>query len=598
MSDSSETTRMVSLPARIGHYAIVRKLGEGGMGVVYAARDERLQRTVALKTMSSRHRDETRAQAVLARGRAAASVNHPNVCQIYEIGEDDGELFIAMELLEGEALSERLGSGPLQRRRGGADRARHARRALGASRARHRPSRSQAVEHVSHAGTASSCSISVWRARSASRARSDDRPDHARHRAWARRATWRPEQVTRRAGRRPHAICSPWARSCSRCWPGGRAFAGRTVVEILHATLTTSSRRRSPARRGRGASTACIRRALAKKPAERPAVRRGDGRGAARHSESMDERQPPVLARALTRARRAAVPRPASRSRNGLSGVQPAGRDHDVARRASGRSSCARALRAARFAGEAPDLKALAAEADVDRVVMGTLLRSGDQLRAVGAARRGAGRDAAHLAHRPGAARRPVPAAGRHRPARGRRAGAAAGGRERHRPRPMRRTTPRAYELYLRRTSSPARYGGLPEGARAVRAEPRARPELRPGVGAPRALPSRDRQVHRRRRTTATAAPSRHSAGRSSSTRDLTLAHKFYANLEAETGQPRDALVRLAGRGQAPRQRPRALRGARPRLPLLRALRAVDRRARRGAAARPERAVRASSRRC
>ena len=84
---------------------------------------------------------------------------------------------------------------------------------------------------------------------------------------------------------------------------------------------------------------------------------------------------------------------------------------------------------AARFAGEAPDLKALAAEADVDRVVMGTLLRSGDQLRAVGAARRGAGRHAADLAHRPVVARRSVPAAGRHRPARGRGAVAAAGRR-------------------------------------------------------------------------------------------------------------------------------------------------------------------------
>ena len=83
------------------------------MGVVYAARDERLERTVALKTMSSLASDETARKRFWREARAAASVNHPNVCQIYEIGEDGGELFIAMELLEGEALAERLRRGPL-----------------------------------------------------------------------------------------------------------------------------------------------------------------------------------------------------------------------------------------------------------------------------------------------------------------------------------------------------------------------------------------------------------------------------------------------------------------------------------------------------
>src|SRR2546425_6510915 len=105
------------LPARIGHYAIVRKLGEGGMGVVYAARDERLERAVAVKTMSSLASDETARKRFWREARAAASVNHPNVCQIYEIGEEGGELFIAMELLEGESLAERLRRGAL----GGAD---------------------------------------------------------------------------------------------------------------------------------------------------------------------------------------------------------------------------------------------------------------------------------------------------------------------------------------------------------------------------------------------------------------------------------------------------------------------------------------------
>jgi serine/threonine protein kinase len=101
------------VPARIGHYAITHKIGEGGMGVVYAARDERLDRQVALKTMSSLGDDETARRRFWREARSAASVNHPNVCQIYEIGEDAGQLFIAMELLEGEVLAERLRRGPL-----------------------------------------------------------------------------------------------------------------------------------------------------------------------------------------------------------------------------------------------------------------------------------------------------------------------------------------------------------------------------------------------------------------------------------------------------------------------------------------------------
>ena len=100
-------------PHRIGPYVIERPLGEGGMGVVYAARDERLQRTIAVKTLSSPGKDEAARKRLWREARAAASVNHPNICQIYEVGEDGDRVFIAMELLAGEALSERLQRGPL-----------------------------------------------------------------------------------------------------------------------------------------------------------------------------------------------------------------------------------------------------------------------------------------------------------------------------------------------------------------------------------------------------------------------------------------------------------------------------------------------------
>src|SRR5262245_12614401 len=102
-----------AIPERIGRYKLVRVLGQGGMGIVYAAQDERLGRNVALKMLSSLANDETGRKRFWREARAAASVNHPNVCQLYEIGEEDGELFIAMELLEGESLADRLRRGAL-----------------------------------------------------------------------------------------------------------------------------------------------------------------------------------------------------------------------------------------------------------------------------------------------------------------------------------------------------------------------------------------------------------------------------------------------------------------------------------------------------
>src|SRR5690606_25704885 len=80
---------------------------------VYAAHDEQLDRHVALKTMSALGNDETARARFWREARAAARVNHPHICQIYEIGEEDGDLFIAMELLEGQSLAERLGHGPM-----------------------------------------------------------------------------------------------------------------------------------------------------------------------------------------------------------------------------------------------------------------------------------------------------------------------------------------------------------------------------------------------------------------------------------------------------------------------------------------------------
>jgi serine/threonine protein kinase len=97
----------------LGRYRVLRKLGEGGMGVVYAAHDDRLDRPVAIKRIREGQTGGQERQRFWREARAAASVNHPNVCQLYEIDEDRDGLFLAMELLDGEPLNGRLARGPL-----------------------------------------------------------------------------------------------------------------------------------------------------------------------------------------------------------------------------------------------------------------------------------------------------------------------------------------------------------------------------------------------------------------------------------------------------------------------------------------------------
>src|SRR5215510_7226640 len=100
---------------RISHYRILRRLGAGGMGDVYAAEDERLRREVAIKFIrsgkaadeSARHRFEREAQA-------ASSLNHPHICTIFEISEHEGQPFLVMELLEGQDLRRTCAAGPIE----------------------------------------------------------------------------------------------------------------------------------------------------------------------------------------------------------------------------------------------------------------------------------------------------------------------------------------------------------------------------------------------------------------------------------------------------------------------------------------------------
>ena len=99
----------------ISHYHIAEKLGEGGMGVVYKARDTKLERTVALKFLAAHLlQDEESRKRFQREAKAAASLDHPNICTVHAIEESDGRTFIVMAFVKGQSLDKRIEPGPLK----------------------------------------------------------------------------------------------------------------------------------------------------------------------------------------------------------------------------------------------------------------------------------------------------------------------------------------------------------------------------------------------------------------------------------------------------------------------------------------------------
>jgi serine/threonine protein kinase/tetratricopeptide (TPR) repeat protein len=535
--DSPGTARRDGVPTRIGRYAIRHKLGEGGMGVVYAAVDERLERTIALKIMSSVADDDTARKRFWREARAAASVNHPNVCQIHEIGEAEGTLFIAMELLEGESLADRLRRGPLSVPDSmpialgmlAALSALHARGFI------HRDLKPSNVFLTSHGVKVLDFGL----------ARPEIEPSRLSTVGLTQPGIalgtpryMAPEQAT---GDPLDVRCDLFAVGAIlfEMLAGRPAFGGRTVVDTLHATL----HEQPPALTGSPAVAGVdrvIRRALAKRPADRP-VSADAMAQELRNVRGADSDATPVLAQALTRLVvlpfRILRPDPET---DFLAFSLPDAIATSLSQVGSlvVRSSAT----AARFAGDAPDLKALAADVGVDRVVVGTLLRAGDQLRATTQLVEAPGGTllASHTTQaslgdlfrlQDDIARRVVDALSLPL------AGAAL-------PTPAAPHHPRAYEFYLRANELARTYAEIERARdlylRALELDPRFAP-------AWAHLGRCHRVIGKYIKGTADSESNAEEAFRRALDLDprLSVAHKFYAHLEADIGQAPEALVRL-----------------------------------------------------
>ncbi|HEX6433198.1 MAG TPA: protein kinase [Gemmatimonadales bacterium] len=357
----------------VRQYRLTRKLGEGGMGVVFEARDERLGRLVAIKQLRPVDSHPSLKERLIREARVAAQISHPNICQVYELAEENGELFVVMELLEGETLAGLIERGTvplgnaLQTALGvlGALEAMHSRGII------HRDLKPSNIFLTPHGVKLLDFGLA--------------RP----HLAEAQVALTQPGTVVgtprymapEMFGEEPvgpPADLFALGAILFEMLTGRPAFNGRTLVEVYAALLGSQ-----PPPLGGGpdimAADRIIQRALAKQPRDR----HPDAAAMAqeiRQALTLLDTGPTTKVRTITRL--IVLPfrmlRPDSEIEFLSSGLPEA-----ITASLTGLESLTvrSAAAAARLQGETPDLQTIATAAGVDVVLMGTLLRAGDQVR-------------------------------------------------------------------------------------------------------------------------------------------------------------------------------------------------------------------------
>jgi serine/threonine protein kinase len=361
---------------RIAHYRVTSKLGEGGMGVVYAAADERLHRRVAIKMVRGTSGDPQSRERLWREARAAASVSHPNVCQLYDVGEANGELFIAMELLEGESLAARLAGGPIPLAES-VDITVAILSALAAIHAQglvHRDLKPSNIFLTAHGVKVLDFGL----------ARGVPEAGDQTHAGITMAGTvmgtphyMSPEQII---GDTLDARSDLFAVGAIlfELLVGNAAFAGKTTPQVFHSIMyePLPSVGGSPAL---AAIDRIIHRATVKRPSDRyadAAAMAQDIRAAVRLAGSGET----PVARTVTRL--IVLPFRMLRADPEIDFLSFSLADAITASLGSLESLVVRSsLAAARYKADAPDLTALASELDVDAVVSGTLLRAGAQVR-------------------------------------------------------------------------------------------------------------------------------------------------------------------------------------------------------------------------
>lgn len=362
----------------LNHYRIIEKLGEGGMGVVYKSWDERLERHVALKLIRNDQLNELAKRRLWREARMAAAISHPHICQLYEIGEAGGHLFIAMELVEGVTLSDRLQEGPvpipeslpliLQ--------------LLDAVGTMHR----QGLVHRDLKPSNLKLTSSGVKLLDFGLARRTGPAGNETETALTQPGTivgtlhyMAPEAIAGQPAEAPADLFAIGA-ILYELLTGKRAFHGESVPALLRAVMYDMP----PALGGTPTIRAVdrvIRRALAKKPEGRLATAE-EFIGALRAIHlAGDGSSQQVAARAIRRL--IVLPFRALRTDSETEFLAVSLPDAITASLSGLQSLVVRSsVVAARFAGATPDLERLAAEADVDAVLTGTLMRHGEEIRA------------------------------------------------------------------------------------------------------------------------------------------------------------------------------------------------------------------------